>query len=80
MTTVEITIRFNDRADISAFWEDLVCHFDVAAEFKGGLVNGLYFKTDRMPQHFLDWMFANNFEMQDFSMELKAAREPNPKR
>ena len=72
--TFEITIRFDDsRADTNAFWEDLVCHFDVAAAFKGHLIGGLYFTTDRTPQDFLDWMFANNFEMKDFNMELKAA-------
>lgn len=72
--TFEITIRFDDpRADVDAFWEDLVCHFDLAAKVKGRVIGGLYFTTDRMPQHFLEWMFANNFEMTDFSMELKAA-------
>lgn len=40
MTTIEITIRFNDRADISAFWEDLVCHFDVAADGDIGASKG----------------------------------------
>ena len=69
----EITIRFDDpRADIKAFWEDLVCHFDVAAEHKGNLVGGIYFTTERNPAHFFEWLFANNFEMSDFdNIEFK---------
>lgn len=74
--TCEITLRFEDaRADICAFWEDLVAHFDPNAVAKGSVVCGLYFVTDRKPQDFLDWMFMNNFEMSEFTFELKAAKK-----
>ena len=65
--TVEITVRFDDaRADVAAFAEDLICHFDVAAQMRGRVAGGLYFRTERSPAHFFEWLFANNFEMSHF--------------
>lgn len=65
--TTEITIRFADRlADPAAFFEDLVCHFDIAAEFRGRVMGGLYFRTERSPAHFFEWLFANGFDMSHF--------------
>ena len=71
--TIEITIRFDcAHADQQAFFEDLVEHFDIAAIFRGRVVGGLYFRTERSPAHFFEWLFANNFEMSHFeNIEFK---------
>lgn len=70
----EITIRFEDsHSDVHAFWEDLICYFDIDADFRGYVIGGLYFKTERSPVHFFEWLFDNNFEMSHFeNIEFKS--------
>ena len=73
--TMEITIRFaNAHIDHDEFFTS-VKEFDTKAHFKGYLIGGLYFTTERTVDEFFEFLERTGMGIMDFeNIEFKPVR------